>query len=256
MNIKRIISAGLILTALIMPLSLASCGNDSQSVTMGDDQIVKEDGKISTTPYSASYNDDGTFTLNVAIYNGTKFSKILNTVNIDKLTDSKDRIIVQNGSFELEDKKYLEPKTISYIECVFDADQVENKVKLDELNSTISLEFYGCMYKAAKPEKSDKEGYLMTVINGEITETGGFEGTVCLRNNYKTAMKPTTISFDVYDNTGRKLNNNTIVKTNDVSIDAGGTYNYSLGLSYDNVNEEISISRDFDTLEIRNLKVS
>ena len=254
-ELKRFLSVALCLSVLIScACALSGCGNNKFKIEYTD--VVQENGKISASPYSAEYGNDGKLTVVVAVHNGTEYTKILTAVNITSLKNKKGFDIVEANRFTIDDKKYLEPNTISLYECVFEKEQVKANVKLETLESEITLEYKGCVKTEDVPKESDKECYTANIMEGEFNSTGGFEGKICMRNNYKTAKTPYGISFDIYDNLGRKVNTETIHKlNNDLEIAPNKMVTLNIDLTADYVNQEIAQKCDFDMLYIKNFKV-
>lgn len=266
MKIKRLIC--LMMCAVIIA-AFASCGkNDgetdaqdasngaTQVQTMDEGRVHKEAGKISSSVYSAEYKDDGSLNLIVAIHNGTQYSKILKNIQLLSLKDDSDRLIAENVPFIPDDKTYLMPNEISYVECNIEKDQVKIKTSLNSLTSSITLQMYGCVKNGENPQKSDKEEFTASVISGEFsTEVGSFSGSVCIMNCYKTDKAPKTISFDIVTENGTKVNKKTVVINNDNTIKAGGTITLNVGISADEVDSDLAEKCDFNTLLIKNLKV-
>lgn len=256
MNIIKRFSAALLTAALLIcsACTMSGCGNNKLEVAYDD--ILQEKGKISASPYSAEYNKDGKLTLVVAVQNGTEYTKILKKIIVSSLKNAKGFDIVEESTFDLDDKKYLEPNKNSFYECVFEAEQVKANVKLDTLESKITLDYVGCVKTDKVPETSNEEGFAVSVMEGEINETGGFEGKICIRNNYKTDKTPSEIYFDIYDDRGRKLNTSVIHKVNNnVTIQSGKMVTQKVDIPVDYVNSAISQNVDFNTLYVKNFKV-
>ena len=253
--LKKISSAALCLAVLILSVGVMSgCSNNKFQIDYAD--VYQEKGKISASPYSAEYGSDGKLTVVVAVHNGTEYTKIIKSINITSLKNKKGFDIVDANNFTLEDKKYLEPNTISLYECVFEKDQVKANVKLDTLQSEITLEYKGCVKTDEVAAESDKEGYTVNIMEGEFNSSGGFEGKICIRNNYKIAKTPYGISFDIYDDNGRKVNTETVYKVNnDVEIKPNKMVTFNVDLTADYVNQEIAKDCNFNTLYIKNFKV-
>lgn len=253
--LKRFLSAVLCLAVIIMSVCVMSgCSNNKFQIDYAD--VYQEKGKISASPYSAEYSSDGKLTVVVAVHNGTEYTKILKSITVTSLKNKKGFDIVEANAFTLEDKKYLEPNTISLYECVFEKEQVKANVKLDTLESEITLEYKGCVKTDEVAAESDKEGYTVSIMEGEFNSTGGFEGKICIRNNYKIAKTPYGVSFDIYDDSGRKVNTDTIYKiNNDVKISPNKMVTFNIDLTADYVNQEIAIDCNFNTLYIKNFKV-
>lgn len=256
MNIlKRIMSAALCAAVLVLSAGvLSGCVNNKFQIEYED--VVKENGKISASPYSAEYGSDGKLTVVVAVHNGTEYTKILKSINVMSLKNKKGFDIVEANNFVLDDKKYIEPDTVTLYECVFEKEQVKANVKLDTLQSEITLEYKGCVKTDEKPNESDKEGYTFNIMEGEFNSAGGFEGKICIRNNYKTVKTPYGISFDIYDDSGRRVNTDTINKiNNDVKIQPNKMITLKVDLTADYVNQEIAKDCNFNMLYIKNFKV-
>ena len=239
--LKRILSAALCIAMSVLSVCILSgCGNNKFEIDYAD--VYKEEGKISASPFSAEYGSDGKLTVVVAVHNGTDYTKILKSINISSLKNKKGFDIVEANNFTLDDKKYIEPNTITLYECVFEKDQVKANVKLDTLEDV--------------PAESDKEGYTVNIMEGEFNSAGGFEGKICVRNTYKTAKTPYGISFDIYDDSGRKVNTETVYKiNNDVTIQPNKMVTLNVDLTADYVNQEIAKDSNFNMLYIKNFKV-
>lgn len=261
---KRLICA-LLCAAMLTAFTSCSKSSDSGSdntgstaaQTMDENRVHKESGKISSSVYSAEYQDDGSLKLVVAIHNGTQYSKILKNVQLLSLKDDSSRMIAENIPFVPDEKTYLMPNQISYVQCDIEKDQVKIKTSLNSLTSSITLEMYGCVKDGAAPAKSDKEEFTASVISGEFSsEVGSFSGSVCVMNCYKADKTPKSISFDIMTESGKKVNKETVVINNENTIKAGSTITLNVGISADDVNSDLAEKCDFNTLVIKNLKVN
>lgn len=238
---------------LCTTLSLSSCAsNDFQ---IDDNDIVKEEGEITFTPYQAEYNDDGSLSLVIAAYNGTKYSKILTEVNIVSLTDEKGRVIAEDIPFTLVETKYLDVDSVSYFQCDFEADQVKLNTKLRQLTLTVEPYYNGCIHNGKTPDKSNND-LAVAFIDAEINSTLGFDGTLYIRNDKSEAVSINSIAFDIFTDSSIKLNETTVTKDVNVTLKPSDEAKLSISISAADVNTAVSSEQQFNTLIVKNIKIS
>ena len=253
MNSKSILSLTLAIMLLFSTILLSSCNNSANEPTYFG--IVSYDNQITYSPYSLQYNADGTMTLVVAVVNKTQFSKILTNVDLAPLVDQNNFELTSAVSLSLDEKKYVDIGETTYFEYIYEAEEVKMKKTISSISLTATPTYLGCVHNGAKPDKSDADCYTMSVTNGEITDTLGFEGTICIRNNYKTDKKISSLSFDILSDTNAKLNTNIIDKDINDTIKAGEMMTVKISLNAKQVNQTHFAESNFNMLYIRNVEI-
>ena len=242
-----------LIITLICIFTLSSC-QKFQNEFFNDD-LVKEQGKITTSPYRAKYNDDGSFTLELGITNSTDYSKILKTVEVIYIKDYKDRIIAENIFFDVYEKFYLVAGKTEYIECIFDEEEILLKTSLETLTTKVRLHLEGVVKEGKEPEKSEKPEFTYGITDAEFTLSGGLEGIIAIRNNFNKPVSPKEISFNIVTDDKVKVTKKPIIRTNENEILPGEVLSLSFSAFPDDIETSVAQQKNFDMLYLTDVVI-